>query len=649
MRLTVTMKAAIGVASISVIGILAMMIIYFGLNAVSRIVHKYAEEEEPFNAAAYEMEINANGIGFAVLNYLSTLDPHYRAWVANDHADFERYHAAFLKLAKTPAEKEPGERIHVLHAQFQALGNGLMQRRDRQEDLFTRVAANVEKIDRIMDDQLGPAIDRATFGRLDQLGKSLAVTNLEAEIAELSFWVANYHRGPTLESRTLILGKLQEFRDALAGFTSLRLGAEEQGLAVEIGRIFEQTADAIPLILSMEDLAVKERQQFVGLRLAMDHLLDTVIQPLTLRALDLPRRRVEQATNRVQRVMVYLIPAFLFVSGLVGLLLIRSVIRPLRALRLGTEAITQGNLAYRIPTSQNDEFGDLARSFNQMSEQLLSSTVSKGQLLESETKLRQSVSDLLYEIKERERAEQQRAGLEADLHKSEIMAAMGALTAGVAHEVRNPLFGISSTLDAMEARFSSYTEFRRYFEVLRGEVNRMNGLMADLLQYGKPVALELRAPALAADVIAQAVNASLPIAHSAGVMIVHQPRTDLPPVLADQTRLAQVFQNLLENAIHFSPRGARITIEAQAARNAGATWVECAIEDCGPGFKPEDLPHIFEPFFTRRRGGTGLGLSIVRRIVEAHGGDIVAANRAEGGAIVTVRLPVAPAKRGEDV
>lgn len=223
------------------------------------------------------------------------------------------------------------------------------------------------------------------------------------------------------------------------------------------------------------------------------------------------------------------------------------------------------------------------------------------------------------------------------------MSAVGAVTAGVAHEVRNPLFGISSTLDAMEVRFSSLTESQPFVDTLRREVDRLNKLMGDLLEYGKPTALELL-PGPIEEPIAQAVTACRAVAESAGVAIKHRAQSqDMAFVLIDRRRIVQVFQNLLENAIRYSPPGGIVTLVTEAVDEAGTSWIECIIADCGPGFEPEDLPHIFEPFFTRRRGGTGLGLSIVQRIVEAHGGGIVAANRAEGGAIMTVLLPVAPA------
>ena len=111
---------------------------------------------------------------------------------------------------------------------------------------------------------------------------------------------------------------------------------------------------------------------------------------------------------------------------------------------------------------------------------------------------------------------------------------------------------------------------------------------------------------------------------------------ELPAVPRDPGRLAQVFQNLVQNAVQHSKEGQTVWVEA---RSDGESWVECLIRDGGPGFKPEDLSRIFEPFLTRRRGGTGLGLSIVQRIVEQHGGTLAAANHPQGGALLTVRLP----------
>jgi signal transduction histidine kinase len=230
--------------------------------------------------------------------------------------------------------------------------------------------------------------------------------------------------------------------------------------------------------------------------------------------------------------------------------------------------------------------------------------------------------------------------LQERLRRSETMSVMGALVAGVAHEVRNPLFGISATLDAFESKFKRRTEYRRYLDVLRERVGRLNGLMHQLLDYGKPPRLDL-SEACPQEVMTQAVVACAPLADQRGVEIAQAAEPGLPRLVVDRHRVAQIFQNLLENAIQHSPREGRVRFRAQPGEEGRVQFV---VEDSGPGFRAGDLDRLFEPFFTRRRGGTGLGLSIVQRIAEQHGGEVVAANRPEGGAVMTVTLPIISVK-----
>lgn len=232
--------------------------------------------------------------------------------------------------------------------------------------------------------------------------------------------------------------------------------------------------------------------------------------------------------------------------------------------------------------------------------------------------------------------------LQESLRRSETMSAMGALVAGVSHEVRNPLFGISATLDAFEARFKDRSEYRRYFDVLQGEVKRLTALMQQLLDYGKPLRLDL-AEVPAREIVDAAVETCMRLALKAGVEVAAEVEPGVPDLRVDRSRVVQVFQNLVDNAIRHSPRGGRITFRASRCGLGPAgelPAVGFCVEDGGPGIPPEDLAHVFEPFFTRRRGGTGLGLSIVQRIVEQHGGEIVAANLPGGGAVMTVTLPL---------
>jgi signal transduction histidine kinase len=237
--------------------------------------------------------------------------------------------------------------------------------------------------------------------------------------------------------------------------------------------------------------------------------------------------------------------------------------------------------------------------------------------------------------------------LRETLRREENMAAMGTLVAGVAHEVRNPLFAISSTLDAFEVRFGETPGLEKYFSVLRLETDRLSRLMRDLLEYGRPPRVEARAVGLRS-VVADAVRACEVDAGANGVTVSVEMPADLPDVVVDPERMAQVFQNVIHNAVLHTPREGHVAVEASVRHAQGRRWVECAVGDGGPGFRSGDLPHVFRPLFTRRPGGTGLGLAIAQRIVEMHGGSMRAGNRPQGGAVVTVRLPLEPVHR-EDV
>ena len=232
-----------------------------------------------------------------------------------------------------------------------------------------------------------------------------------------------------------------------------------------------------------------------------------------------------------------------------------------------------------------------------------------------------------------------RVELEASLRQSEMMSLLGSLVAGVAHEVRNPLFGISSILDAFETRFSDRTEYLRYTNVLRDEIGRLTILMEELLEYGKPFRGELYLVSID-EMVARSVRACLPGADVAKVKLESTVEESLPKIKIDRRRLSKVFVNLIENAIQHSKPNSLVRIEAAKVIDGNHEWVQCAIRDSGAGILAEDLPKIFEPFFSKRRGGTGLGLAIAQRIMQEHGGKLIAGNNPEGGACMIARFPI---------
>jgi PAS domain S-box-containing protein len=223
--------------------------------------------------------------------------------------------------------------------------------------------------------------------------------------------------------------------------------------------------------------------------------------------------------------------------------------------------------------------------------------------------------------------------LQESLRRSATMSAMGMLVAGVAHEVRNPLFGLGALLDT----FESQVEPRQPFPVepFRRGLTRLQNLMQQLLDYGQPAPLQ-RSPHALGKTLQEAIDTCANLARERRVAVALAAPAGLPRVEIAESRMLQVFSNLLDNAIRCSPAGSSVTLTA-AARGE---WLECRVEDRGPGVAVEDLASIFEPFFTRRRGGTGLGLAIVQKIVVEHGGTVACLPRDGGGTCMCVRLPL---------
>ena len=237
----------------------------------------------------------------------------------------------------------------------------------------------------------------------------------------------------------------------------------------------------------------------------------------------------------------------------------------------------------------------------------------------------------------REMEAQLREAQEA-LRRNETLSRMGALVAGVAHEVRNPLFGISATVDAFEARFGHSQELMPFVSMLRREVSRLHQLVQGLLSYGRPPGSALL-PGPLSRVLDESLELTAALAREREVRVELHVEPDLPRVRMDPGRLIQVFHNLLTNALQHSPPGSTVRLTARRLTDEGATRVECLVMDQGPGFPPEYLSRVFEPFHAYRPGGVGLGLPIVQRIVEEHHGSVSVGNGPEGGAEVRVYLP----------
>jgi len=250
--------------------------------------------------------------------------------------------------------------------------------------------------------------------------------------------------------------------------------------------------------------------------------------------------------------------------------------------------------------------------------------------------------------------------LERALRQRERLAAVGELAAGVAHEVRNPLAAISGCVEMLRAlnrERSGDLEQERLMSIVLREIERLDALIADFLQFARPAAPKLEPIGVAALLgeIAEMCRAACPT----GVRVRVDAAAELS-VSADATQLRQVIWNLVRNAVQAVGERGDIRLAAelspgglpQAEDGAGRSGsaggrgaVEIVVADNGPGITADALERIFDPFFTTKRTGTGLGLATVHRIVTAHGGAIDVKSAPGMGAAFRVLLPLAPAAR----
>jgi signal transduction histidine kinase len=228
--------------------------------------------------------------------------------------------------------------------------------------------------------------------------------------------------------------------------------------------------------------------------------------------------------------------------------------------------------------------------------------------------------------------------MERQLQIRERMSSIGLLTAGVAHEINNPLEGIGNYIALLEKKDLTDDQRKRYLDLVRHGFARIRDLVRDLLRFARPAAGEGSADL--AEVVDRAKKLVAFTQTFKGVAVECN-GLELPiVVVGDAGRLEQVVFNLLLNAANAMSSRGTISIQARRARDedTGAAEVELVVEDDGPGIAAEHLSKIFDPFFTTS-GGTGLGLAVSYGIVRAHGGTMRAENRSPHGARFTIRLP----------
>ncbi|KAF0242104.1 MAG: multi-sensor signal transduction histidine [Planctomycetota bacterium] len=229
---------------------------------------------------------------------------------------------------------------------------------------------------------------------------------------------------------------------------------------------------------------------------------------------------------------------------------------------------------------------------------------------------------------------------QAQIVRAESLAAIGRLSAAIAHEVRNPLSGISAAAQALLKSAGQSGALAADLQLLRiidRESKRLNRIITDFLQFARP-----RTPAPRRVAVPALVDSTLSLLEQemgGRFKVEREFSADLPPAHVDGDQLKQVLINLILNSIQAMPSGGTLTMRARRAELPSGSAAEICIQDTGPGIPPGDLPRVFEPFFSTKKEGTGLGLAIAHQIVQAHGGSISAHGSPAGGALFRVLLP----------
>ncbi len=299
----------------------------------------------------------------------------------------------------------------------------------------------------------------------------------------------------------------------------------------------------------------------------------------------------------------------LLLTGGISLIFHRFVRQPLQTMSAKMAQVEDGDLSVRLEPQSNDEVSQLMVSFNSMVDRL---SLANDELQD-------------YHYQQMERADR--------------LASVGEMSAGIAHEIKNPLAGIKGAITVLADDFPAEDPRREVVDKVLEQISRLDKAATDLLFFGRPGKPTLDY----VDTNDLLKKTMFFVSQHPEAKNVHQTKEftrNLPPVWVDGKQLQQVFFNIIINAIQAMKEGGTLLLQTDLVGEQGKPSVRVLIGDSGPGIKPEDLERIFTPFFTTKTQGTGLGLAICRQLIEQQGGTIEISSRLGEGTKVVIDLPV---------
>jgi two-component system NtrC family sensor kinase len=316
---------------------------------------------------------------------------------------------------------------------------------------------------------------------------------------------------------------------------------------------------------------------------------------------------VDRLTKENQTIVVlFTLAAIVSISVFLWYFFKRLITRPVQRIVAATNAVAAGNLSYKLEVKRNDELGHLANSFNEMTHNL--------------------------------------AEAQTQLYHSDKLASIGRLAAGVAHEINNPLTGVLSYSSYLLKRSENDPELKSDLETIVRETKRCRDIVKDLLDFARPISPHKKSVNIN-DVIERALNIVASQLNFRNIVVRKKYTDALPDVSIDDSQLQQVFINLLVNAADaIGEKGGTVSLATRTVQIKGKEHIQIGVTDTGCGIAKENLPKIFEPFYsTKDQKGIGLGLSVVWGIIDKHQGTISVESELNRGSTFTIRIPVSPA------
>jgi signal transduction histidine kinase len=319
----------------------------------------------------------------------------------------------------------------------------------------------------------------------------------------------------------------------------------------------------------------------------------------------------KQIANNRNWIILFSCIILILVSAVISVLMMLLVKRPIRSLMRTMTEVERGNLKERVGIKRQDELGKLGKSFDSMIISL-----------------------------EQMEAELQRHH-EQQIQQAEKLATIGELASSIAHEIKNPLAGISAAIQVISKEFDLKSTHQEVIEEIMQQMERLNKNTRDLLIFAKPAEPKLFFSNIN-EVIDKSTFFIRKRAEKQSIRITEDLRPNVPKVLIDPQQIQQVFLNIMLNAVQSMPEGGVLTIATRLSVNGNShnsKTVDVSFTDTGRGIPQEQFKRIFNPFFTTKHRGTGLGLSISQKIIDKHCGHIEVESEIGKGTKVIVMIP----------